>query len=159
MVYDKEPKVCKSLIHDKHMAAWMRKSLHGHFCRDVLPLVDLKWQWYWIGHTGFTKETEGFIFVAQEQASTTNIIKINIFHLDVSPLCRLCCPADGTINHLISSCSYIAQTAYKKRHDEVARFIHWKLAQFYGFEGLVNGGFINLILFCLTLLVHLCGIL
>ena len=30
--------------------------------------------------------------------------------------------------------SYIAQTAYKKCHDAVAKFIHWKLAQYYGFE-------------------------
>ena len=61
-------------------------------------------------------------------------MKRRIFHLDVSPLCRLCGAADETINHLISSCSYIAQTAYKKRHDQVAKFIHWKLAQYYGFE-------------------------
>ena len=37
-----DPKKCKSLIKDKHMAAWMGKALHGHFCKDVLPLVDLK---------------------------------------------------------------------------------------------------------------------
>ena len=52
----------------------------------------------------------------------------------MSPLCRTSGSADETINHLISSCSYIAQTAYKKHYDEVARFIHWKFAQFYGFE-------------------------
>ena len=48
------------------MSAWMEKALHGHCFRDVLLLVDLKWQWYWIKHAGFTKETEGFIFAAQE---------------------------------------------------------------------------------------------
>jgi len=121
---DEPAKVCKSLIQDGHISAWMGKTLHGHYFRDVLPLVDLKWQWCWIKHAGFTKETEGFIFAAQEQAVTTNIMKRRIFHLDVSPLCRLCGAADETINHLINSCSYIAQTAYKKRHDLVAKFIH-----------------------------------
>ena len=61
-------------------------------------------------------------------------MKRKIFHLDTSPLCRLCGSTDETINHLISSCSFIAQTAYIKRHDQVAKFIHWKLAQCYGFE-------------------------
>ena len=47
-------------------------------------------------------------------------------------MCPLC--VDYVDNHLISSCLYIAQMAYKKRHYEVARFIHRKLAQYYGFE-------------------------
>jgi len=59
-----EPKVCKSLIQNGHMSSWMGKALHGHFFRDVLPLVDLKWRRCCIKHTGFTKETEGFIFAA-----------------------------------------------------------------------------------------------
>ena len=69
------------------MAAWMEKALHGYFCRDVLSLVDLKWQWYWIKHAGFTKETKGFIFAAQEQALTTNTMKRNIFHLKLLSSC------------------------------------------------------------------------
>jgi len=32
-----------------------------------------------------------------------------------------------------SSCSYIAQTQYKKRHDLVASYIHWNLAKLAGF--------------------------
>ena len=37
------------------------------------------------------------------------------------------------IDHLISSCSYIAQTQYKKRHDLVASYIHWNLTKIAGF--------------------------
>ena len=39
-----------------------------------------------------------------------------------------------TVDHLIILCSYIAQTEYKKRHDKVAHFIHWKLAELHGFD-------------------------
>ena len=56
-----------------------------------------------------------------------------IFKLSVSPLCRLCHSADETIDYLISSCSYIAQKQYKKRHDLVALYIHWNLAKLAGF--------------------------
>ena len=141
------------------MAVWMGKALYGHFCRDFLPLVDLKWQWYWIGHAGFTKETEGFIFAAQEKALTTSMMKRNIFHLDVSPLCRLCGSTDETINHLISSCSYIAQTAYKSATMKLLSLYTGSWPSIMALRLLVSGGFTNLILFCLTLLVCSCGIL
>ena len=45
----------------------------------------------------------------------------------------MCHAADETIDHLISSCSYIAQTQYKKRHDLVASYIHWNFAELAGF--------------------------
>ena len=43
-------------------------------------------------------------------------------------MCRLCNAADETVDHLISSCLYIAQSQYKKRHDIVAFYIHWMLS-------------------------------
>jgi len=64
-----------------------------------------------------------------EQAITTNVMNNKIFKLPVLPLCRLCQSADKTIDHIISSCSYIAQSQYNKRHDLVASYIHWNLAR------------------------------
>ena len=31
--------------------------------------------------------------------------------------------------HLISECGKLAQHEYKRRHDDVARYIHWQLCQ------------------------------
>ena len=65
----------------------------------------------------------------------TNIIKNRIYgQTNISPSCRLCGHSNETIDHLISSCSFIAQSAYKHRHDKVAQFLHWKLAAKYHFE-------------------------
>jgi len=62
-------------------------------------------------------------------------MKRRIFHVDVSPLCRLCGAADETINHLISFCSYVySSDSLQEVYDQVAKFIHWKLAQYYIFE-------------------------
>jgi len=61
-------------------------------------------------------------------------MRAKISHLDHSPLCHLCNSADETVDHLISSCSYIAQTEYKRQHDKVPRYIHWKLAECFDFE-------------------------
>ena len=46
----------------------------------------------------------------------------------------MCGQSNETVDHLTSSCSYIAQTAYKHRHDQVAKFIHWKLLAKYSID-------------------------
>ena len=44
-----------------------------------------------------------------------------------SPLCRLCGEKGETINQIISECNKLAQKEYKRRHDNIARLVHWKL--------------------------------
>ena len=36
--------------------------------------------------------------------------------------------------HILSECSKLAQTEYKKLHDEVTTLFHWKLCNKYDFE-------------------------
>ena len=36
--------------------------------------------------------------------------------------------------HILSECSKLAQTKYKKRHDKVITMVHWELCSKYGFE-------------------------
>ena len=55
------------------------------------------------------------------------------------------------IEPLTTLSALVHQTAYKKRHDQVAKFRHWKLAQYCGFE--VVGQWC-LILFCLVCLCN-----
>ena len=87
--------------------------------------LDSRWQWHWLQYAKFTRETECLIFAAQEKVLTTNVMRANFFDLDHFPLCHLCNSADETVDHLVSSCSYIAQTEYKRRYDQVAFYIHW----------------------------------
>ena len=44
---------------------------------------------------------------------------------------RLCKVKEETIDVLVSSCSKIAQTDYKERHDKVASMLHWNLCRKY----------------------------
>ena len=104
---------------------------------DISSECDRRLQWSWLHQANLDKETKGFIMAAQEQALATNTIKNKIHHLPVSPLCHLCHSCDETVDHLISSCSYIAQSQYKARHDQVASFVHWQLCKSVGF-GVVN---------------------
>jgi len=103
--------------------------LHGQLLRNVSDVVDYRFQWRWFFNSNFTKETEEFIMECQDQAISTNSIKVRIFHQVGSTSYRLSVSADETVDHLLTSCSMIAQSYYKKCHDTVARIIHWELAR------------------------------
>jgi hypothetical protein len=42
--------------------------------------------------------------------------------------CRICGTEGETIEHIISSCTVLAQSEYQKRHDIFAKIIHMNLA-------------------------------
>ena len=73
----------------------------------------------WLKNGYLKKETEGFIMVAQNQAIRTNAIKARIDKTSSDSKCRFCKVKEETIDHLVSSCSKIAQTDYKERHDKI----------------------------------------
>ena len=53
--------------------------------------------------------------------------KFNINKSAESPLCSLCEEKGEIEGHLVSQCKKLAQREYKRRHDNVARRIHWLL--------------------------------
>ena len=74
-----------SLHHD----IWSQKALHGQFCRETATHVD-KWQWAWLKSSRLSHEVEViYLFAAQEQAITTNVMNNKIFKISLSPLCKL----------------------------------------------------------------------
>ena len=80
------------------------------------------------------KETEGMLFAAREQALRTNSIEAKICRQPFSPKFRLCGTKEETVTHLVSGCPKLAQKQYIRRHDNVARRIHWELCKKYGLE-------------------------
>ena len=70
---------------------------------------------------------------AQNQIIRTNLVKAQIDKTQKDTLCRLCKKADKSINHVVSGCSKLAQE-YKRRHDNLGKIVHWKLARKCNFE-------------------------
>ena len=77
--------------------------------------------------------TEALICSTQEQALRANYTKFYFDKGSESPMCRMCGEKAETISHLISECSKLAQREYKKRHDNVAPYVHWQLCSKGGF--------------------------
>ena len=42
---------------------------------------------------------------------------------------QMCNEADESINDVVSDCSKLAQKEYKRRHDNLGKILHWKLAR------------------------------
>ena len=49
-------------------------------------------------------------------------------------MCRICRVEKETVSHIVSECKMLAQKEYKKRHDNVCRYIHWKLSEKQDFQ-------------------------
>ena len=107
---------------------WRKKALQGQFVTRIEASEDT---WGWLKTGKLKKETEGMILAAQDQALPTRHRKIRIEKQSGDPKCRLCGEREETVMHVLSECKKIAQTEYKKRHDKVATWTHWRLCQIY----------------------------
>ena len=54
------------------------------------------------------------------------------YHIDKSsesPLCRLCGKKGESVQHITSGCEKLTQKEYKRRHDNVAKKVHWDICK------------------------------
>ena len=107
---------------------WRKKALCGQFVTRIEASEDT---WGRLKTGKLKKETEGMILAAQDQALHTRHRKIRIEKQSGDPKCRLCDECEETVMHVLTECKKIAQTEYKKWHDKVATWTHWRLCQIY----------------------------
>ena len=88
----------------------------------------------WLRRGDLKRCTEALVCSAQEQSLRTNYTKLHIDKTSDTPLCRMCGDKGETISHLVSECAKLAEREYKRRRDNVVRYIHWLLAEKSGFD-------------------------
>ena len=94
------------------------KMLHGKFLTDIKVVADARF-WQWIRGGYLAKNTEAYVFAAQEQALRTRFIMAKIDGEDIDPLCRICGKDVETVAHVASICGGLAQNQYKTRHNRM----------------------------------------
>ena len=117
----------------KRLEDWEEKVLHGQYLRQTKK-VRSDQSWAWLQNGDLKRETESLIVTAQNQSITTNLVKARIDKSQGDSLCRICRKVDESIDHIVSGCSKLAQKEYKRRHDNLRKIVHWKLARKYNFE-------------------------
>ena len=109
------------------------KPLHGQHFKETEGTGN-KESWTWLEKGQLKKETEGLIMAAQTQSLRTNLIKTKIDKSQTDSASRMCKQKDETISHIVSECTKLAMKEYKRRHDCVARALHWDLLRQNGFH-------------------------
>ena len=46
----------------------------------------------------------------------------------------MCRVENETVSHIVIECKMLAQKQYRKRHDNVCKYIHWKLCEKHDFQ-------------------------
>ena len=103
--------------------------MHGQFVREMPEKVDKDKTWQWLSKSDLKIGTEALLCAAQGQAIRTNYVKHLIDKTSKSPLCRLCGKKGESVQHFVSVSEKLAQKEYKRRHDSVAKKIHWDLCK------------------------------
>ena len=79
-------------------------------------------------------EAEILIVAAQSQSIRKNLVKARIDKSQGDSFCRLRGKVDESIDHIVSGCNKLAQKEYKRRHDNLGKIVHWKLARKCNFD-------------------------
>ena len=88
----------------------------------------------WLQNGDLKKETGSLIVAAENHGRRANVVKAKINKSQGDSLCRVCRNVDEGIDHIVSGCSKLAQKEYKRRHDNLGKIVHWKLARKCNFE-------------------------
>ena len=113
---------------------WHEKTMYGQFVCEMPEEIDKDFSQKWLVQSDLKVQTEGTICTAQEQALRRNYTKNKIDKTLENPLCRMCGERGVTVQHIICACKNLAQREYKRRHDTVAKLVHWKLCEKYNLE-------------------------
>jgi hypothetical protein len=119
-----------------HRRALLDMPLHGQFFKQQaeIPNADIDQSFRWTQGAHLRYETESLICAAQEQALATNHIKARIWKNGTNSKCRLCKEQNETVTHIVSGCKMLAATKYLYRHNQIAKYLHWCLAQDMGVD-------------------------
>ena len=85
--------------------------------------------WQWLSRGDSKVGTETLLRPAQEQSVRTNYMKYHIDKTSESPMCRLRRKKGKSLQHITSGCEKLAQKEYKRRHDNVAKKVHWDICK------------------------------
>ena len=130
--------VLKRSKKEKRLEDREEKALHDQYLRQTKE-VRKDQCWASLQNGDLKRETESLIVAAQNQSIRTNLVKAKIDKSQGDSLCRLCRNVDESIDHIVSDFSKLAQKEYKRRHDNLGKIVHWKLARKCNFKAEING--------------------
>ena len=121
-----QPKEFKQEDNEERLNNWRGEEMYGEYVRQIED-KDKSNTWKWLKKSNLKGCTKAIICSAQEQALRTNYVKFHINKTGESPLCRMCRVENDAVSHIVREYKILAQEEYKNSHDNVCRYIYWKL--------------------------------
>ena len=116
--------------------------------------ISLSFKWLLYGRLKIP--TEAQVVAAQDQALAVRTVQNHIYGMSVPLNCRVCGIVPEYVDHLLSSCTPLAATMYKQRHDRIASIVHWSLLKHFNLSHVIIG-IISLLLLWRALMLNFCG--
>ena len=124
--------VLKRSKKEERLEDWEEKVLHGQYLRQTKKVRGNQC-WAWLQNGDLKRETESLTVAVQNQSIRTSLVKAKIDKSQGDSLCRMCRKLDESIDHIVSGLEVYAQKEYR-RHDNLGKIVHWKLARRCNFE-------------------------
>ena len=89
-------------------------------------------RWEWLKRGELKRKTESLLCAAQEEALRVSAIKYSIDKTRGTPLCRFYNEKTESMTQIMSACSILAKSQFRKCHNKVVgTYVHWLLCKKY----------------------------
>ena len=128
-------RLVKSALTKARSNLFLAKPQHGAYFRLLEESdADMKGSMAWLKKCFIDAHTESYICAAQELAIFTRYHEKHILKNGSDDRCRICKKDPETIFHLLGACDVLAKREYFTRHNDICRYLHYKILEYYKME-------------------------
>ena len=128
-------KLVKDAITKVRTDTYTTKPLHGAYARLLSESeANTKQSFAWLKKCHLDPHTESYICGAQELAVITKFHEKHILKNSSDDVCRVCKKDPETIFHILGACDVLAKREYFTRHNNICKYLHFKIMQHYQFN-------------------------
>ena len=125
----------KQALSSAREQSYRDKPQHGAFVRLLEESdADLKLSMAWLKNCYLDPHTESYICAAQELALFTRYHEKHILKNSNDDRCRICKKDPETIFHILGACDALAKREYFTRHNNICKYVHYKILKHYHIE-------------------------
>ena len=128
-------KTVRDAITKARSDAYLNKPQHSAFIHLLQDSnADVKQSLAWLKWCHLSPHIESYICGAQEMALITKFHEKHILKNSNDDKCRMCNKDPESIFHILGACDVLAKREYFTRHNNMCRYIHYKISQHFGLQ-------------------------
>jgi len=119
------PDAVKKAVNAQAKNSLVAMPLHGQYWSRSENALDVPLTFKFLKSAPITPAEEGFLFAIQDQVIATRNYRVSVMHEhDTRDVCRVCGMQRENLDHILSYCPVLAQSAYVVRHNGLVAIVH-----------------------------------